>query len=313
MSLMRPANLRRFPSGENHIRWKREKLFQRREKSKAHRLACSFAKFIGTPSSCSASSQTFDRGEQELGAPNIVAVGWICVKVAAMRRTTRRSFVAWIFFCAFLAVLPLYADQVQMLNGDHYAGKILSLNSNSIVFESDVLGKVTLPREKVTSMNFGANAATNAPAPVPSRVVAATNRLVRSNTNIAVALRNGTNAVAIEQVRQQMLAGTTPEVNQKYDELLGGLMSGKLSVNDIRAQARTAIDQINKIKRETPQADPMLDAYLEILENFVNEAEPTATTKPALPAPPSGIVAAPATPAAPTASFGTNPPSLQGK
>ena len=230
-----------------------------------------------------------------------------------MRRTTRSSVVAWIFFCALLTTLPLHADQVQMLNGDHYAGKIVSLNSNSIVFESDVLGKVTLPREKVASMSFGANAATNAPAPVASRVVTSTNRLVRSNTNMMAVLRNGTNAAAIEQVRQQMLTGTTPEANQKYDELLNGLMSGKLSVNDIRAQARTSIDQINKMKRELgPQADPMLDAYLEILENFVNEAEPTAPAKPALPAPPAGI-AAPATPAPPAASFGTNSPSLQTK
>jgi hypothetical protein len=230
-----------------------------------------------------------------------------------MRRTTRRSIVAWISFCALLTTLPLRADQVQMLNGDRYAGKILSLNSNAIVFESDVLGKVTLPREKIASMNFGASGATNAPAPVATRVVTATNRFVRSSTNLVAVLRNGTNAATIEQVRQQMLAGTTPEVNEKYNEMLSGLMSGKLSANDIRAQARTSIDQINKLKRELgPQADPMLDAYLEILQNFVNEAEPTAPAKPALPAPPSGI-AAPATPSAPAASFGTNSPSLQGK
>lgn len=198
-----------------------------------------------------------------------------------------------------------------MVNGDHYAGKILSLNSNSIVFQSDVLGKVTLPREKVASMSFGAQelskVTTN--APVIPRVVTATNRLVRSSTNIAVALRNGTNTATIEQVRQQMLTGTTPEVNQKYNETLAGLMSGKLSVDDIRSQAKTAIGQINQIKKETPQADPMLDAYLEILQNFVNEAEPTETTKPVLPAPPAGLT----TQAAPGASFGTNSHSLQTK
>ena len=70
-------------------------------------------------------------------------------------------------------------------------------------------------------------------------MVTATNHLVHSSTNIAAALRNGTNAATIEQVRQQMLAGADPAANQKYNEMLGGLMSGKLSVNDIRAQART--------------------------------------------------------------------------
>jgi hypothetical protein len=202
--------------------------------------------------------------------------------------------------------LSLRADQLQMLNGDHYTGKILSLSSNSIVFESDVLGKVTLSREKVAAMNFGVNAATN--TPTAPRIVTATNRLVRANTNLATALRNGTNTATIEQIRQQMLTGTTPEANQKYDEVLGGLMSGKLGVNDIRDQAKTAIGQINKLKQEMgPQADPMLDAYLDILEKFVNEAEPAAPTKP-LPAPPTGMTAA-----APTASFGTNSHSLQTK
>jgi hypothetical protein len=229
-----------------------------------------------------------------------------------MRRKPRNLQVVWFLFCALMPALSLRADQLQMVNGDHYAGKILSLNSNSIVFESDVLGKVTLPREKVASMSLGAGAAANATtnAPVAARVVTATNRFVHSSTNISAALRNGTNSAAIEQIRQQMLTGTTPEANQKYDELLGGLMSGKLSVNDIKDQAKTSIDQINKLKQEMgPQADPMLDSYLEILQNFVNEAEPAAPAKPALPAPPAGLT----TPAAPAASFGTNSHLLQAK
>lgn len=225
-----------------------------------------------------------------------------------MRRISRNFLLAWVLICALPTAIAVRADQLQMVNGDHYAGRILSLNSNSIIFESDVLGKVTLPREKVAAMTLGASTGTN--APVIPRVATATNRLVHASTNIAVALRNGTNAATVEQVRQQMLSGTTPEANQKYDELLGGLMSGKLSVNDIRAQAKTGIEQINKIKKEMgPQADPMLDAYLEILENFVNEAEPVPPAKPALPAPPAGIGA----PAAPAASFGTNAHSLQVK
>jgi hypothetical protein len=228
-----------------------------------------------------------------------------------MRRNSRNRLATWLLFGGLLTALSVRADQLQMLNGDHYAGKILSLNSNSIVFESDVLGKVTLPREKVASMSFGANGAANAAtnAPAAARVVTTTNRFVHASTNIAAALRNGTNTVAIEQIRQQMLTGTTPEANQKYDELLGGLMNGKLSANDIRAQAKTGIEQIKKLKQEAgPQADPMLDAYLEILQNFVNEAEPPPA-KPALPAPPTGLT----TSAAPTASFGTNSHSLPAK
>jgi hypothetical protein len=226
------------------------------------------------------------------------------VTIAAMRRVTRNYFIASILFGALFMAFGLRADQLQMVNGDHYAGKILSVSSNSVVFESDVLGKVTLPREKVLSMSFAASGATN--TPVVPRVLTGTKRGTNANVNIAVALRNGTNAAAIEQIRQQMLAGTTPEANQKYDELLSGLMSGKVSVSDIRTQAKASINQINKLKTELgPQADPMLDAYLEILQNFVNEAEPTAPAKPVLPAPPAGIAA----PASPAGSFGTNSPA----
>lgn len=225
-----------------------------------------------------------------------------------MRRNSPNLLVVRFLFCALLITVSLRADQLQMSNGDHYAGKILSLSSNSVIFESDVLGKVTLPREKVASMSFGANAATN--SPVASRVVTATNRFVHSSTNIAAVLRNSTNSVTIEQIRQQMLTGTSPEANQKYDEMLSGLMSGKLSVNDIRDQAKASIGQINKLKQELgPQADPILDSYLEILQNFVNESEPATQTKPALPPPPTGMT----TPANPPASFGTNSRSLQAK
>jgi len=229
-----------------------------------------------------------------------------------MRRTSRNFFVVWLLCCASVITFSLHADQLQMVNGDHYAGKILSLNSNSVVFESDVLGKVTLPREKIASMSFGTSATPNSSTnrSVASRTVTTTNRLAHASTDIATALRNGTNSATIEQIRQQMLTGTTPEANQKYDELLGGLMSGKLSVDDIKSQAKTSIEQINKLKQESgPQADPMLDAYLEILQHFVNDAEPAAPAKPALPAPPAGL----ATRAAPSASFGTNSHSLQTK
>src|SRR4051794_20054163 len=67
----------------------------------------------------------------------------ICVILAVMRRTSRNGAVAWLLFGTFLTAFSLHADQLQMVNGDHYAGRILSVNSNAIVFESDVMGKVT--------------------------------------------------------------------------------------------------------------------------------------------------------------------------
>ena len=186
-----------------------------------------------------------------------------------------------------------------MQNGDRYAGHILSMTSNSVVLESDVLGKVTLPREKISSVTFGNATAAVAATPTPKSST--------THTNIAVALRGMTGSTnTIEQVRQQMLTGADPAATQKYNELVSGLMTGKLNVNDIRSQARTSIEQINQLKRELgPEAGDALDSYLAILQNFVNETESTPAPVPVTPiASPSP--AKPASPYAPAASFGTN-------
>src|SRR5205814_1217316 len=63
------------------------------------------------------------------------------------------------------------ADQVQMQNGDHYVGRVLSVNTNALVLQSDVLGTITLSRDKVASITLGSSPWTNvaraAVAPVP--------------------------------------------------------------------------------------------------------------------------------------------------
>ena len=120
-----------------------------------------------------------------------------CDTLLAMRTASRNRLAIGALCALLLGTLSLRADQLQMQNGDRYAGHMVSMSSNSIVLESEVLGKVTLPREKVSTVTFGANA--TAPAPVaPTPKVAAT------NVNIAAALRameGGSNS--IEQVRQQ--------------------------------------------------------------------------------------------------------------
>jgi len=82
-------------------------------------------------------------------------------------------------------------------------------------------------------------------------------------------------------VSQQLLAGS-PEATAKYDEMVDGLMSGKINLTDLRNQARTSINQINQLKKELgPDADDALDGYLSILENFVSEAGSEVPATPA--------------------------------
>jgi len=199
-------------------------------------------------------------------------------------------------FCAalvlFLAPGWLRADQVEMQNGDRYAGHVLSLNTNTVVLQSDVLGTLRLPRAKVAVITLGSMPA-NSPA-LPALTNAPGLALSTARTNKPPKLspafaQLGASTNLIQQVQKQFLSGAGPEANNKFNELLGGLMSGKLSVDDIRAEAKTAADQLRALKREGGEETGFAtDAYLAILDHFLKETAPSASATnapPSLPAP----------------------------
>jgi len=188
----------------------------------------------------------------------------------------------------FIAVPLLRADVLEMQNGDRYSGKVISVSSDTVVLTNEVLGQITVPRGKVASLSLGTNAiapklavtlappvSTNLPALIAPAAVAGT------NLNLSAAFRQlGANTNFVGQISQQMLAGN-PEAVGKYNEMVNGLVSGQLSVSDIRQQAQSAAAQIREMKRELgPEADASLDGYLQILDSFIKETanEPTDTT-----------------------------------
>jgi hypothetical protein len=101
---------------------------------------------------------------------------------------------------------------------------------------------------------------------------------VHANTNLAPQLRQlGVSPGVIQQVQKQFLSEAGPEANGKFDELLSGLMSGKVSVEDIRAQAKSAADQLRALRREGGEETGFaVDTYLAILDHFVKETAPAA-------------------------------------
>jgi len=193
--------------------------------------------------------------------------------------TYRSTFVTQLFLCACLvSVARLRADQVELQNGDRYVGKVLSLTTNQLILQSDVLGTIKLPRERVAVVTLG--------NVVPTSVARATNLQHEGRANPAGSLTNsndltaafrqlGTNNSLIQQVQKQFLSDASPEAVNKYNELLGGLMSGKVSMDDLRAQAKTAADQLRSMKGEMGDQTGILDSYLSILDKFVNETTPT--------------------------------------
>src|SRR6266567_5369394 len=190
------------------------------------------------------------------------------------------SWLAMPCMIGVLAVLPFFvqADQVEMQNGDRYVGTVLSLNTNTLVLHSEVLGDLTLSRAKVGSITLRPGGAVNSVSVLPAATnrhvpvlsVAKTNapaeelpmgfRLLAANTNL------------IEKVTAPLLADAGPEAKAKFNELFGGLMNGKLSVEDIRAEARSAVAQMKALKRDVGDDTGLLDGYLTILEKFLGDS-----------------------------------------
>ena len=82
----------------------------------------------------------------------------------------------------------------------------------------------------------------------------------------------------INQVQKQFLSGAGTEANAKFSELLGGLMSGKLNVDDIRAQAKAAADQLRTLQQESGEDTGFAaNTYLAILDHFLKESAPSAS------------------------------------
>ena len=185
----------------------------------------------------------------------------------------------------FAAAFGLRADEVNMQNGDRYFGHVVSVSADTVVLNSEVLGKINVPRKNVASLAFGTNtfapkAVTSvAPVSVPTNlpVVAAPTGAANTNLDFSAALQNpGLGANSIRQIREQMLAGS-PEAAGKFDTMVNGLLSSSMSMDDLRREAKSSADQLRALKRDLgPEASESLDGYLEVLDGFLKESETSA-------------------------------------
>jgi hypothetical protein len=196
----------------------------------------------------------------------------ISPKLACLGRLICGTLVAW------LAPLPvLHADQVEMQNGDHYAGTVISLNADTLTLKSEVLGTLRLPRRQVALVALGNRALTNSgPAMPHAQVESAGNSA--GTTNLLPALpaaltQPGASTNLNRQSVMQLVNDAGPEARNKFTELMGGYLSGKLSVDDIRDQAKSAADQLRALKNDLgPDASSAIDGYLAILDHFLGQS-----------------------------------------
>ena len=74
------------------------------------------------------------------------------------------SVVAATVLLLLAAAGSVLGDQVELQNGDRYVGEVLSLNAKTVVLQSEVLGTLRLPRNKVAVITLGPLRPANSPA-----------------------------------------------------------------------------------------------------------------------------------------------------
>jgi hypothetical protein len=202
---------------------------------------------------------------------------------------------------ALLMSIPAKADLLELTNGDHYRGTVISMTLTSLEFQSEIQGRVKLPRDKVAQITFHESmvpkptVTVTPPSSAAPLLLSGTGTAPSSQADAVVKQmrRQGIDPKLINQVQEQIFGKASPEAAQKFNETMDGLISGKLSIQDIRVQAQNSIGQIRAARKELgDDAGDMLDGYLAILEKFVAETGPS-TSAPTLPQP------APTTPTVP--------------
>lgn len=211
---------------------------------------------------------------------------------APSRQFSLNCAVGFALLVQFTAVSR--GDQVEMQNGDRYLGTVLALNAETLTLRSEVLGTITVPRGQISRISLGAsNTAT------PTAAASTNTGAVTADTPLARLPALGklpADTNGLQQVQEQLLADATPEARSKFRELALGYMTGKVTVNDIRAEARTAVEQLKTLKAELgEEAGGSFDSYLSILESFLNDTKPLEASPPATNATPRPM-AKPASP-----------------
>ncbi len=207
------------------------------------------------------------------------------------------------FFGVVLLSLPLTAsaDRLQLANGDEIEGELLEMSGDQVKFRHPILGTFTIPRNQIHAIELGQERGGNrimadgseAPPETPEEVI---DRLVNPDLNPGAIKKlekgskhHATPQDAVEQLRQEgvdakmmsqlhaMLPGFgSPVVQQHFEDRVTGLMSGSLTINDIRNEAIDARDQLKELMDDLGPGGEALRGYYGILDGFIEKTDPKA-------------------------------------
>lgn len=215
----------------------------------------------------------------------------------------RNSLLSVFTVLGFLIVSPLNADVIQLDNGDTLNCKILSVTAKEVTIESDALGKVTLPREKVTAIVLGdslpkdkpkkpagAKAADGKEGETPLEIIERLapkdfgpkavadlekNAVPAANPDDVIdqLRREGVDPALREALQLRLPGFTAPEVQTYFNDTVDGLITGRLNLKDIRKDAMNAHTQLKELRDDLGPDAAALDGYLGILEGFLKNTE----------------------------------------
>ncbi|MDX1945601.1 MAG: hypothetical protein SFU86_09335 [Pirellulaceae bacterium] len=185
------------------------------------------------------------------------------------------------------------ADEVQLVNGDILTdATVVGLDEKHLKLKSNLLGDLTIERAKVRQIVLGKKPLTPAPTQnLPAVAPAAPAVKPLSLDELLKQIEGGKELTPTEALKQLEAAGgdpaqlaelkknmalfAAPEVQAYFRQQVGGLLSGKLTVNDIRNEAIRARDETKAALKDLgPDVEAALSPYLGILENFINETAP---------------------------------------
>ena len=184
---------------------------------------------------------------------------------------THRFFV--LALIGFGLARAVQGDQIEMVNGDRFTGKVVGISDQDVRVDSEITGPIRLPRDKVSVIWF---------QPKPS--LAAITNQAKAVLPGTVSAKGNIDPRAVEQVQQEFLANATPEATAMFNKMIKGYMTGSLSVQDIRGEAQKAMKEMKNLQQELgEEAGGLFEGYFGILEKFLQETEPKPGATPKTP------------------------------
>jgi hypothetical protein len=203
----------------------------------------------------------------------------------------------------------LRADTIELVNGDLLHGKVVSLDDRELRLVSDIHGAVIIDRDKVAAIGLGERKLT--PPPVADVAAPAGNDPVvrrtmtvngRPTVTATVPLTPAPTQDIVRQLRAQGLSAENitelqkalpllkePGAKKYFDDTVKGLAEGSINVDNVRKDAIRAREEYRKTAKNLgPDGEKTLDqalgGYLQILDKFIRDTEPTATDRKTTPA-----------------------------